>query len=219
MGNGEISSRSSGKLTFCVLFSDFDRQLLRDKILGYQSPSISSSESLNGISTYNPLSINAPLDSFTQFPGVETHYSYSLDAYNWNNEAAQPMFEDNYLSFETASSSASYANSLFDAESLVQSPTSPTFSSVVSVSNYSDNKSLILSPNMSVQDPGTPATMEYNDNENESDDGSDHAESDELLDGLLRDLSPGTDGKYRCEDVHAEDHECEYVADRKCMLR
>jgi hypothetical protein len=165
--------------------------------------------------------MNAPLDSLTQFAGTEAQYQYSLDAYHWNNEAAQPMFEDNFYSFETASSSASYAPSLFDAESLVQSPTSPTFSSVVSVSACSDARSLILSPSMSIQDPSTPATMEYNDNDNDNDndDASDHAESDELLDSLLRDLQPFKDGKYRCEDVHAEDHECDYVADRKCMLR
>lgn len=127
------------------------------------------------------------------------------------------MFEDNYLSFDTASSSASYANSLFDAESLVQSPTSPTFSAAISVSNYSDNKSIILSPNMSVLDPSTPATTEHHDNEEE--DASDHAESDELLDSLLKDLQPAANGKYRCQDVNAEDHECDYTADRKCMLR
>lgn len=136
-------------------------------------------------------------------------YNMSMDTFNWNSpEAHIPMFEDNFLQLQTASSNTSHAPSLYDGESYVQSPTSPTFSSVVS--QCSGAQSIVMSPATSVAN--TPPATDY-DNESEP------ADSDEVLEGLLADLEPGDDGKYHCEDVNAEGHACEFSADRKCMLR
>jgi hypothetical protein len=46
----------------------------------------------------------------------------------------------------------------------------------------------------------------------------DSQESEDMLEDYLTNLKP-TDGKYRCFDVQAEDHVCDYAAERKCMLR
>ena len=135
------------------------------------------------------------------------------------------MFPDDCLNLDAASSDASNAPSLEDGESFVQSPTSPTFSSAMSV--CSGPMSLALSPEIPLLDStATPSALEYNGEYNDEctaeyneETMSELADSDEVLESLLGELEPSIDGKYRCWDVHAEDHACEFVADRKCMLR
>lgn len=49
--------------------------------------------------------------------------------------------------------------------------------------------------------------------------GNESSDSDTTLERLLLPVEAHTDGKYHCALVNAPDHSCEFVADRKCMLR
>ncbi|KAF2670510.1 hypothetical protein BT63DRAFT_239890 [Microthyrium microscopicum] len=219
MGSEFCHFKDSGRLTFCVC-SDHDREALRSKILGQPSPS-TSSESLYseqyGSSDLKGFTFGSTMIDSHDAPMVAYgphQYNYSMDSFQWTAaDNAQPMFEDNLFHIETASSNASYAPSMYDGESFMQSPTSPTspaFSSVIS----SGALSVAMSPVMSIMDPATPAATDYLDDE-----GSEPADSDEVLENLLGELEPSEDGKYHCQDVNAEDHACDFIADRKCMLR
>jgi hypothetical protein len=64
--------------------------------------------------------------------------------------------------------------------------------------------------------PEYAVTSDINDDNSISSPGSQYSE--DILEDLLINLKP-TDGKYRCVDVKAEDHTCDYAAERKCMLR
>jgi hypothetical protein len=141
-----------------------------------------------------------------EVPGCETPPSVNFD---------EDAFSFVNFNFDPASSNASYAASQYDAESYLQSPVSPTFSNVLSVT--SGTLSVAMSPEMST--PVTPSMAD----DNMSDAASpERFESDDVLEELLSGLEPSDiDGKYHCADVQADGHSdsCDFVSERKCMLR
>jgi hypothetical protein len=50
-----------------------------------------------------------------------------------------------------------------------------------------------------------------------SEEGQD--DSDDILDGYLINVEPRDDRRYHCADVRADDHSCNFVSERRCMLR
>ena len=103
----------------------------------------------------------------------------------------------------------SYAQSQYDgqdAESF-RSPTSPTFTVFSTTASP-----LARSPETSLSGSPSPLAGDFDDA------ASTLADSDEVLDELLKGLERAGDGYYRCRDVES-DHHCDFVADRKCMLR
>jgi hypothetical protein len=77
-----------------------------------------------------------------------------------------------------------------------------------------------ISPNFSVAglDKSVSQFASISDLKDESASSPESQESDDLLEDLLMSVR-SVGGKFRCVDAKAEDHACDFVADRRCMLR
>jgi hypothetical protein len=161
------------------------------------------------ISISQPGDLSYPLDWSMDYATLATPGGGTLPAINFDE--AYPRYETSYepyMQFDVPSSNDSYAASQYDTESYLQSPVSPTFSSVMSAVSGHE-----------MSEPLSPSAM--NDDTISEFASSELADSDDVLEQLLSGIEPSEDGRYYCADVEAEGHSesCDFVAERKCMLR